>query len=225
MTPHDTHDRETHCDSIRRVGTMNRKLALFALVWFTPLSALAHHPLAGRSPQTAVEGLLSGIGHPLIGIDHLAFIIAVGLLAAVTRRGLLMPVGFVVGSLVGLAIHLQLLALPAAEFFVAGSVLIFGILLTLDKRIGTFSSVALVAAAGVFHGYAYAESIVGANMVTLVSYLGGLTLIHFSISLSVYFLTTKLVKKGGLTRYKPLRIAGIAVAGIGTAFLALGALG
>ena len=29
-----------------------------------------------------LHGLLSGIGHPIIGFDHLAFVIAVGLIAA-----------------------------------------------------------------------------------------------------------------------------------------------
>ena len=224
MTPLDIRGGSIQRDSIKRAGTISRKVALLALGLFTPLTALAHHPLAGRSPQTSAEGLLSGIGHPVIGADHLAFIIAVGLLAAVTRRGLLMPVGFVVGSLVGIIVHLQSFTLPAAEMLVAGSVIIFGILLTLDKRISTSSSVALVAAAGVFHGYAYAESIVGANMATLMSYLGGLTLIHLAISLTVYVLATRLLERGTLSKFKPLRIAGFAVAGIGTAFLALGAL-
>lgn len=219
------HDRASQGSFRSCAGKINLKIILVALGSLTPLSAFAHHPLGGRSPETAVEGLLSGIGHPVIGIDHLAFIIAVGLLAAVTRRGLLIPGGFVLGSLPGIFLHLQLFTLPGAELLIAVSVIIFGVLLTLDKRIGTRTSVVLGATAGVFHGYAYAEAIVGANMTTLLSYLGGLTLIHLLIALTSFFLATRFLTKNSLTSYRPLRVAGVAVAGIGTAFLAFGALG
>ena len=35
-----------------------------------------------------VEGLLSGLGHPVIGLDHLAAVIAVGCLAATQPKGM-----------------------------------------------------------------------------------------------------------------------------------------
>ncbi|MEM6866945.1 MAG: HupE/UreJ family protein [Cyanobacteria bacterium P01_C01_bin.121] len=50
--------------------------------------ALAYHPFGGNVPGTIWTSLLSGIGHPVIGLDHLAFVIAVSLMAAVLRQGL-----------------------------------------------------------------------------------------------------------------------------------------
>ena len=44
--------------------------------------ALAHHPMGGRMPATFTDGLLSGLGHPIIGLDHLAAVLAIGCLAA-----------------------------------------------------------------------------------------------------------------------------------------------
>ena len=41
-------------------------------------AALAHHPMAGKTPSNMMEGLLSGIGHPVLGMDHLAFVFAMG---------------------------------------------------------------------------------------------------------------------------------------------------
>ena len=38
--------------------------------------AEAHHVMGGRMPSTFMEGLLSGLGHPVVGLDHLAFIVA-----------------------------------------------------------------------------------------------------------------------------------------------------
>ena len=222
MTRRDAHEPVSRFDSCKRNRKIYIRAGLFATVLITPISALAHHPLAGRTPETGVEGLLSGIGHPVIGIDHLAFIVAVGLMAAVTRRGLLMPVSFVVASLLGVMLHLQLFTIPGAELFIAGSVITFGLLLTLDKRIGTLSSVALAAIAGVFHGYAYAEAIVGAKTATLVSYLAGLSFIHLFVSLVAFYLARKLLAEKSLSRLRPLRMVGLTVASIGAAFLALG---
>lgn len=45
-------------------------------------AALAHHAMGGQLPQTFGQGLLSGIGHPVIGVDHFAFVVAVGIVAA-----------------------------------------------------------------------------------------------------------------------------------------------
>lgn len=50
--------------------------------------AWAHHAMGGEVPGTFAEGLLSGLAHPVIGLDHLAFILAVGLIAASLGAGL-----------------------------------------------------------------------------------------------------------------------------------------
>ena len=49
-----------------------------AILYAAP--ALAHHPIGGMAPQTIWHGFLSGIAHPIIGFDHLAFILAFGLM-------------------------------------------------------------------------------------------------------------------------------------------------
>ena len=49
-----------------------------ALILFASGPASAHHAMGGKTPTTFAEGMLSGLGHPVIGADHLAFLIAVG---------------------------------------------------------------------------------------------------------------------------------------------------
>ncbi len=42
--------------------------------------AFAHHVMGGKMPGTFTDGLLSGLGHPVIGLDHFAALVAVGCL-------------------------------------------------------------------------------------------------------------------------------------------------
>ena len=59
---------------------VNRALLGSALLLAAPL-AMAHHPMGGATPSTMGEGLLSGFGHPIIGIDHFAFLLVAALLS------------------------------------------------------------------------------------------------------------------------------------------------
>ena len=52
------------------------RLAFGGIMMFPSGVAIAHHPMGGNTPSTLWEGLLSGVGHPIIGFDHLAFIVA-----------------------------------------------------------------------------------------------------------------------------------------------------
>jgi len=77
-------------------------------------------PVAIR-PLT-LEGFLSGLAHPVIGLDHFAFVVAIGLLAA--GQGMcLYPSRFVLAALAGTGIHLFSFDLPAVETAIAVSVM------------------------------------------------------------------------------------------------------
>lgn len=180
--------------------------------------ALAHHPSGGETPASAVAGFLAGLGHPVIGLDHLAFVIAAGLLAAVIGRGLSIPISFVLASLVGTGLHLMELTLPAPEFVISASVLLFGGLLAMRQPPQTGVVIVLAALAGIFHGYAYGEAVVGAEMGPVLAYLLGFASIQMAIALGAYWLA----KRFGASEQAPslsLRFAGFTLAGVGAAFL------
>ncbi|MDB9527329.1 HupE/UreJ family protein [Oscillatoria sp. CS-180] len=181
-------------------------------------SALAHHPLGGDTPANVIEGFLSGLGHPVIGLEHLAFVIAAGLLAAAIRQGLQIPLAFVGASLAGTGLHWMALGLPAPELIISASVLVFGILLAMSNRPNGLIVLGLAAIAGLFHGYAYGEAIIGAEMGPLFSYLLGFALIQMAIAFAAYGITKQIGKRDhhqGLH----LRFAGFTLVGIGSAFL------
>ncbi|MGB3515965.1 MAG: HupE/UreJ family protein [Elainellaceae cyanobacterium] len=198
-------------------------LALGAIALYaTP--ALAHHPFGGQTPTTFMAGFLSGLGHPVIGLDHATFVVASGLLAALWPSGLVIPLGFVLSSLLGTSVHLLGWNLPAAEIFISGSVVMFGILLALRQQLPLLPVVILGAIAGLFHGYAYGEAIIGAEMMPLVAYLLGFTVIQGAIALAAYGIARR-VGLPSTERPLSLRFAGFLICGLGTAFLSATVLG
>lgn len=195
-----------------------RTFSAFAFASLFATSAHAHHAMDGQTPTTLYEGLVSGLAHPVIGLDHLAFILAAGLFAAVAGMSLFAPLLFVAGSLVGVGLHLMLLDLPAAEIVIAASVLAGGWLLARGRAVESHMLVfALFLVVGVFHGYAFGEAIVGSEQTPLIAYLAGLAAIQSAIALGVYFLVRS---RGWAVEATQPRLAGAAIVGVGITFLA-----
>ncbi|MEM8503575.1 MAG: HupE/UreJ family protein [Cyanobacteria bacterium P01_D01_bin.1] len=180
---------------------------------------LAHHPFGGSAPKNVFEGILSGAGHPVIGFDHLAFVIAVGLLAAIVSHGWRIPAAFIVATLVGTGIHLAEFDLPVAEVVISVSVLLFGALAVVPGRLNSVVVVLLAALAGVFHGYAYGEAVVGAEPTPLVAYLIGFAGMQGVIATITYLLSKRAIKTHQTAGLISVRHAGFAVLGVGIAFV------
>jgi urease accessory protein len=143
--------------------------------------------MEGEMPSNALEGLLSGLGHPVIGVDHLAFVLAIGLLASVSQRvNYLLPGLFVIATVIGTMLHLAGVDLPLAEPVVAASVIAVGIMLLGQLAAARLTLFTLAAMAGLFHGYAYGESIVGAEPTPLATYLLGFVIIQYALSFGAY---------------------------------------
>ncbi|MEO0770430.1 MAG: HupE/UreJ family protein [Cyanobacteria bacterium J06649_4] len=181
--------------------------------------AFAHHPFGGEAPKSIVEGVLSGIGHPVVGLDHLAFVVAVGLLAAVVRRGASVPAAFVLATVAGTVVHLAGVDLPAAELVISASVVIFGALAVMRDRLNPIVVVLLSAIAGIFHGYAYGEAVVGAEVTPLLAYLIGFAGVQCAIAYGAYLLSQQALNKNQTSGLISVRHAGFMVLGAGAAFL------
>lgn len=181
-------------------------------------AARAHHVMDGALPATFLQGLLSGLGHPLIGPDHLAFVVAMGIAAGAGGLSLSLPGLFVAASMVGVMLHVQAVSLPSVELAVAASVLLIGALVAWGRaqRAGGWAGLwaAFFALAGVFHGHAFGESIVGAEPAPLSAYLIGLAIVQAVLATAVALVA----RRSRADAVKP-RLAGAAVALIGIAFL------
>ncbi|MBE9061372.1 HupE/UreJ family protein [cf. Phormidesmis sp. LEGE 11477] len=179
--------------------------------------ALAHHPFGGTTPTSWVQGFLSGLGHPIIGPDHFVFTIIVGLLAIRSKPAVVVPMVFLGATLAGTGIHLMELNLPTPEFFISLSVVLFGVIAAYGRQMSLTAIVILSAMAGIFHGYAYGEAVVGAEMTPLLAYLAGFTLIQAAIMAVAFGIAQKLL--GPVKRLAWLRYAGFMACGAGGAFL------
>ena len=207
-----------------RYGTFTRLGLATMIVMAGVGSAAAHHPMGGVTPTTFMEGFLSGIGHPVIGIDHLAFIIAIGIAAAFTSGGFGIIVAFIAASSVGVLSHVAELNVPLVEPLVATSVIVAGATLAAGMTSAGRGWLALAAIAGLFHGYAFGETAVGAERMVIGAYLIGLALIQVAIAGGALMLARRFLLPLGQVSM-PTRAAGAIVAALGVFLLASGLTG
>jgi urease accessory protein len=185
-----------------------------SVLLLTVVPASAHHVMGGEMPSNFAQGFLSGLGHPVIGPDHLAFLIAVGVAVGVGGLNLVLPVLFVAASAIGVALHVNGMNLPGAELIVASSVVIVGVLVALGRALPLAAWAALFGLAGLAHGYAYGESIFGAEPTPLGAYLLGLVIIQSVLTVGVAMLWRMTGLNVSATAP---RLAGAVVLGVGLA--------
>ncbi len=200
-----------------------KKLLATAAAMLAATPALAHHPLGGMPMETFSHGLMSGVGHPVLGFDHMFFVIAMGVAALFTAQRYLTPLAYIVAMLVGCGLMYTGVALPMAETVIAISLLAMGGVVLSGRTLGAGAAVALFAAFGLFHGSAFGGSIAGQEggigAGVLVGYLIGLGVIQYAIALAAGWAVEKLL---GATEAQAMnaRLVGAMVAGVGV-FLCL----
>jgi urease accessory protein len=185
--------------------------------------AYAHHAMDYALPATVLEGLLSGLGHPVIGVDHLLFILGAGVLAARVRRGYALPLIFVAASMLAAASRAAGAPWELGEIWIAGSLVVLGAILIASHGTGRTAVAGLFLAAGALHGYALAAAIVGAEPTPLIAYFAGLTVIQCALALAAWGVAT------WFTAHRPsvplARLTGAVVGAAGLVFVGLAALG
>jgi len=179
----------------------------FLVLAFGATPALAH---AGHE-----HGLVAGFLHPLMGTDHVAAMVAIGLWAASLgwQRGWVPPVGFLAGMAGGIALALTGgigLGFGVVETAVAGSLIVLGAMLAMAQPFRPAVALPLVLVAGLVHGLAHGGEIGGAAGVTALGMLAGSALLHgLGVALGV-----------ASARYAgALRFGGAAIAGFGVLLL------
>jgi urease accessory protein len=137
----------------------NFKKSAAALAALTLLPTLAH-----AHPGHSAAGFPEGFAHPLLGLDHILAMLAVGLWAVqLGGRALwLVPASFVGAMVLGGALGMSGFALPMVEQGILASVLILGVLIAAAARLPIAASALIVGVFSVFHGFAHGAEMPGA---------------------------------------------------------------
>ncbi|TIL62683.1 MAG: HupE/UreJ family protein [Mesorhizobium sp.] len=130
---------------------MARFGTLSALAALTPSLAFAH------SGGAHIHGFFAGLQHPLLGMDHLLAMVAVGIIGARAggRSIVHLPLFFVSAMVAGAFLGMAGIGLPSLETGIALSLVVFGALVGLARRLPLAAAAALTALFGLFHGNAH----------------------------------------------------------------------
>ena len=189
----------------------------------TATPALAHHPLGGLPMTTFLEGALSGVGHPVLGFDHLFFVALMGVAASLAGRAYSAPLAYVGAMLAGCALMAAGVALPLAEVVIVASLLVLGGLVASGRALSAPVALLLFAGFGAFHGSAFGGSVAGqeggVGGAVLAGYLLGLAAVQYAIAV-LAGLAMRRVLAARTASAVNARLAGAMVAGVGV-FLSL----
>ena len=182
--------------------------AALLLASLSAAPALAHHPMESMAlVPSPVSGLISGLAHPLLGPDHLLFLIALALVGF--QRSLRWALGLLLVGLSATALGLWLPGLPGAEALVSLSLVAEGLVIA-----GRLPALSLIPAFAL-HGYVLSASVIGWESTPIAFYLLGL-LVSQAALLVLSLLGLRRFSQGLAVSQKQL-LAGVMV-GIGAAF-------
>ena len=167
------------------------KLLMTVGLMLTATAASAH---PGHGVLHTHNDFLSGLLHPMMGLDHLLAMAAIGFWSI--RQSTAMKNGtplFVVGGMmVGAALAWGGLSLVGVEIGIAMSVLLAGILIATMAKLPTAVGGTLVALFMITHGYAHGtEMTAGAS---LMSYMAGFVIATLAITFVGRSLGTVMLK-------------------------------
>ena len=149
---------------IRRTRFAAARGALLGLA-LAPAVALAHE----ETGQAA--GFLSGISHPVSGLDHVLAMIAVGLWGAVLGPPAIwvLPVAFPLVMAVGGLMGLLGVPVPGVEIGIAVSAIVLGVMVLAEVRPAIWIAAAIVAFFAIFHGHAHGRELPAGTSALLYS--------------------------------------------------------
>tara|TARA_B100001123_G_C15283654_1_gene1014861 strand:+ start:137 stop:796 length:660 start_codon:yes stop_codon:yes gene_type:complete len=191
--------------------------ALF-ITFCTSSVAFAHHPLGALQMETFIHGFLSGIGHPILGIDHLFFVIIVGITAFLIGHRIWAAASYIIAMVVGCAAMSFGIDFPVKELMIALSLLLVGGMVLSGRVLELIPTLGIFALFGLFHGSAFGNSLAeqesSSGVPVLIGYLLGLSLIQFFISFLAGTVISNFALENGMTSIR-VRFSGAMVAGTG----------
>ncbi|MCG6659011.1 HupE/UreJ family protein [Halomonas campisalis] len=192
-----------------------RAAALAAALAAAPVLLLvAGAALAHPGHHHHEGGFAAGLAHPLLGLDHLLAMLAVGLWSLRQSRalGLGAPLLAAGGMLLGASLAWGGMALPGVEFGIAMSVLLAGVLIAALVKVPTALGAGIIVLFMLFHGHAHGSEM--PHAASMLAYLAGFTLATLAITFAGRLLGGVLMAREN----RLLRGLGVAIAAAGALF-------
>ncbi len=150
-------------------------------------------PHGWRDPvQLWLRGCSRASGIRLSELTIWSFVIGIGLAASFLSRGLAMPAIFRGRHPAG---HRHPPSWPSVcrwlRVVISASVLLLGVMIFVKRSQPLAIWASLFVVAGIFHGYAYGEAIIGAEATPLVSYLAGFAITQYLIAGAAFLIAVK----------------------------------
>lgn len=187
-----------------RLQVASKLLAVF--VWMLPELAEAHAIMGGT-------GFVSGLLHPILGLDHLLAMVSVGILSAQLggRAIWLVPAAFVICMIVGGILGILGIDWPMVELGITLSVILLGLAMAAHGHLPVAAGLVFTGLFGIFHGHAH-----GTEMPAVVEPVWfTLGFVTGTVSMHLTGVTIGLVSERLPAGDQWLRYLGAWVAGIG----------
>ncbi|QKV17310.1 HupE/UreJ family protein [Oricola thermophila] len=122
----------------------------------------------------AVSGFASGLAHPVLGVDHLMAMVAVGIWSAAgpARTAWRGPALFIAVLGLGAVLGMSGLALPFVEPGILASIFVLGAMIVAARFLPAAAGMAAIAGFALLHGHAHGVEAAGA----VSGYMAGLVL-------------------------------------------------
>jgi urease accessory protein len=186
-------------------------LAIVAIVLLVNVPGAFAHEEAG-----SIGGFTSGMMHPVLGLDHVVAMVAVGLWGAFLGAPALwvLPIVFPMVMALGGAMGIVGMPLPYVEVGIAISAVVLGLMVAFAAKPSLWVAAIIVGAFAIFHGHAHGTELPGAANPLAYS-------LGFVIATGLLHLAG--IAFGLMTRWEggkvAVRVGGAAIAAAGLYFL------
>lgn len=188
-----------------------RFLIPFLTTLFLPAWAYAEAHAHG-----AAGGFEAGFNHPVLGLDHLLAMVAVGVVSAqVAQNGYpkavwTVPACFVIVMAIGGVLGMADVELVAIEIGIAVSVIALGLAIAGGGQISQWILFACVSGFAVFHGYAHGQEIPALvnSGAYVTGFMTGTAVLHLA-GVGIGHFITKIPDGASLLRYSGAVVAGM----------------
>jgi len=186
---------------------MKKQLIVILAIMLTLPEIAYAHTIAGDN------GFLSGLNHPVFGLDHLLAMLSVGILSArIGGKSIWkIPAIFVAIMLLGGILSMNGIHIISVELGITLSIIVLGIAIASAKKLPNFIAMYLVGIFAIFHGHAHGTEMphLAQPILYALGFIAGTAIIH--IAGIIIALALQKLKSGQQT----LKLVGAGIAGVG----------